>query len=324
MEMAAFTRKLNHIKGKTYPVEEIIEMPESGTYEGMLQHDNVDEATLRVYTGPGMTGNLIQAFALSTPTLSPWKREIRIHATEPTVYVCYETDGDTVEAEDVNLLQDEVARMQAEASAQERRLGDVKEGMEKSVQELRESYQEITEQEIDLLDEVVPEGGTGELSGLKEGSGRDGVVKIEGESAMPVPRGLVRYLSYKGLQHLYGRILARISKKVDKAEGKGLSTNDFTTVMKNKLDGIADRANLYIHPVTPGSRHIPAGGSAGDILRGDGDGRAHWEAFEPYEHDHDDAYLKKNAVTWADLAERAGEDAPGSEGEDTAGGGGGE
>ena len=41
---------------------------------------------------------------------------------------------------------------------------------------------------------------------------------------------------------------AAINNKVDKVTGKGLSTNDFTTTYKNKLDGIATGANKYTHP----------------------------------------------------------------------------
>ena len=40
-----------------------------------------------------------------------------------------------------------------------------------------------------------------------------------------------------------------ISGKVDKVNGKGLSTNDYTTTEKNKLAGIADNANNYSLPV---------------------------------------------------------------------------
>ena len=39
-----------------------------------------------------------------------------------------------------------------------------------------------------------------------------------------------------------------LGKKVDKEDGKGLSTNDYTTEEKNKLAGIADGANNYTHP----------------------------------------------------------------------------
>ena len=41
-----------------------------------------------------------------------------------------------------------------------------------------------------------------------------------------------------------------LSGKVDKVEGKDLSTNDYTTAEKNKLAGIAAGANNYVHPAT--------------------------------------------------------------------------
>lgn len=41
---------------------------------------------------------------------------------------------------------------------------------------------------------------------------------------------------------------ADLSGKVDKVEGKGLSTNDFTDAEKKKLDNIAEGANNYTHP----------------------------------------------------------------------------
>lgn len=42
------------------------------------------------------------------------------------------------------------------------------------------------------------------------------------------------------------RIAALESGKVDKVEGKGLSSNDFTNTYKTKLDGIAAQANKTI------------------------------------------------------------------------------
>ena len=43
-------------------------------------------------------------------------------------------------------------------------------------------------------------------------------------------------------------VSTQIGKKVDKVDGKGLSTNDYTTEEKKKLDGIAAGANNYTHP----------------------------------------------------------------------------
>ena len=43
-----------------------------------------------------------------------------------------------------------------------------------------------------------------------------------------------------------------------------------------KLDNIADNANNYVHPTTSGNKHIPSGGSSGQILRWLEDGTAIW------------------------------------------------
>ena len=50
------------------------------------------------------------------------------------------------------------------------------------------------------------------------------------------------------LKDLLTKINALLDKKVDKVDGKGLSTNDYTTDEKNKLNGIAAGANKYTHP----------------------------------------------------------------------------
>ena len=71
--------------------------------------------------------------------------------------------------------------------------------------------------------------------------------------------------------------VAKIANKVDKVEGKQLSTEDYTTAEKTKLRGIADNANNYTHPTTAGNKHIPAGGTPGQILVNTGDGTAEWQ-----------------------------------------------
>ena len=47
---------------------------------------------------------------------------------------------------------------------------------------------------------------------------------------------------------------------------------------KKKLDGVAASANAYTHPTTSGNKHIPSGGSSGQILRWSADGTAAWGA----------------------------------------------
>lgn len=51
-----------------------------------------------------------------------------------------------------------------------------------------------------------------------------------------------------------------------------------TAAMVTKLNGIATGANNYTHPTTTGNKHIPAGGSSGQILRWSADGTAVWGA----------------------------------------------
>ncbi len=127
MNIVKFSEKLNKIEGNIYVVEEKVELT-GGAYNAPLQHDNINPSTLSVYTGPKLTGDKIQSYVLSTPSLTPWKRTIRIYADVPTVYISYEAEGDTVEAEDVNRLQEEITCTQeavneeitrAEASEQE-------------------------------------------------------------------------------------------------------------------------------------------------------------------------------------------------------------
>ena len=61
------------------------------------------------------------------------------------------------------------------------------------------------------------------------------------------------------------------------------SANGFISASdKSKLDGIATNANNYVHPTTSGNKHIPSGGSSGQILRWSTDGTAVWGA----ENDH--------------------------------------
>lgn len=56
----------------------------------------------------------------------------------------------------------------------------------------------------------------------------------------------MKYLSYEGLAHLKLLIQNALNLKVDKEDGKGLSTNDYTTEEKTKLAGIEDGATKTI------------------------------------------------------------------------------
>ena len=52
------------------------------------------------------------------------------------------------------------------------------------------------------------------------------------------------FLNEIGLERLWTHILSLVGKKVDKIEGKGLSTNDYTTNEKDKLSSISAGAEV--------------------------------------------------------------------------------
>lgn len=56
---------------------------------------------------------------------------------------------------------------------------------------------------------------------------------------------MAKFLDQNGLLYLWQKI---VNKFVVKETGKGLSTNDFTTELKNKLDGIAAGAQVNVKP----------------------------------------------------------------------------
>ena len=91
-----------------------------------------------------------------------------------------------------------------------------------------------------------------------------------------------------------------MANKVDKVEGKGLSTNDFTDYYKAKLDlGVGDGAfvekssingnilvngeeiTVYEHPTADGWMHLPSGGKAGQFLAKGANNTAAWVDVVP-------------------------------------------
>lgn len=56
----------------------------------------------------------------------------------------------------------------------------------------------------------------------------------------------MNFLDKTGLAHLWTHIMTKLNTKVDKVDGKSLSTNDYTDAEKEKLAGIAEGANKTI------------------------------------------------------------------------------
>ena len=103
----------------------------------------------------------------------------------------------------------------------------------------------------------LPTAGSG-LGGVKTTSS---VSNASGYTACPIIGGVVYY---KDTNTTYSAV-------TQSANGLMLASD------KKKLDGIAANANNYVHPTSSGNKHIPAGGSAGQILGYSSDGTAAWQ-----------------------------------------------
>ena len=61
-----------------------------------------------------------------------------------------------------------------------------------------------------------------------------------------MPTTTVKYLDDNGLTYYHSKIKTLLNGKVDTVAGKGLSANDFTNTLKNKLDNIAAGAQVNV------------------------------------------------------------------------------
>lgn len=104
---------------------------------------------------------------------------------------------------------------------------------------------------------VLPIAGKGTLGGVKTTSD---VASAAGYTPVPIIDG-VPY--YKDTDTTY-------------ADATQSAHGLMTAADKKKLDGVAAGANNYSHPTTPGNKHIPAGGAAGQVLAWASDGTAQW------------------------------------------------
>lgn len=415
MEISTFYEKLNKVNGNIYVIEEEIHLVD-GVYEAELQHDNINTDTLSVWTGPKLTGERLETYTLSTPSLAPWKRIVRVYADVPVVYISYETDGDTVEGDDINRVQSAIVATQealnteeSRALGAEKRLTDDQqaESNRAKQEEIRLSGRINAETErAQAAETVLQDNLSGEVSRAKEAEeanraaitaeanraqaaettlqenidGHTDAVNLEIQSlqaadaaldekkanAADVNRELGnRYTKdqvytkaevLKKIEDLIGAapdtldtfreiadalgndpnfattIMTALGGKVDKVAGKQLSSNDYTDgekanladanskkhthgnksvldklteillnnwtdaynkrhehgnktvidkitqTMLDKLAGIAEGANKYVHPITAGNKHIPSGGASGQFLKWSDDGTAVWAA----------------------------------------------
>lgn len=378
MQVSTFYEKLNKVDGNIYVVEEEIHLT-NGVYEAELQHDNINEATFAVFTGPKLTGTRLETYTLSTPSLAPWKRIVRVYADVPVAYISYETDGDTVEGDDINRVQAAVVEMQkalnteearalsaemelngridtevkraedaeltlrndltaevTRAKAAEKSIGDAvnteksrataaEEAIRNTIGINKPNWDDkYTRNEVDnkfsALETAVdwkeavstyadlattyPHPDDGWTVNVKDTNYTyrwSGTAWIA-ISANAIPKatqsvdGLLskedktRYDDTYSKRHTHGNkstldkltetLLTNWSDAYNKRHEHGNKTvlDKITQTMLDKLAGIAEGANKYVHPTTSGNKHIPSGGTSGQILRWSADGTAAWGA----------------------------------------------
>lgn len=228
MELSKFIEKFNKIEGNSYTFEEEVTLT-NGVYIGYLEHDNVVKESISIYTGSGLTGTKIKNYFLSSPSLAPWRYQIKIYETDiEKVYVSYETTGDQVEADDINLLQDELVRTQEAINLEENRAVNKETEIENNLNNYKEKVTEelsnrYTKDEVlrkieDLIGNAPETLDT--LKELADALGND--------------------------PNFATTIINLLGSKVDKEEGKGLSTNDYTDEEKQKLKSAYNNRIPYI------------------------------------------------------------------------------
>jgi len=103
-----FVEKLNKKQEGFYVIEEDKDI-QDGKWEGYLEHDNVNRESIVIYTGPNFTGTKVDNFFISTPSETPWKTHLKVFSNSEKIYINYESQGDQVEAEDINQVQNALA-----------------------------------------------------------------------------------------------------------------------------------------------------------------------------------------------------------------------
>lgn len=237
-----FIEKLNKIENNTYVIEEEVTLKD-GVYEGYLEHDNVSVSSINVYSGKKLTGEKIDNFILSIPSKTPWKKIIKIFSTDYQVlYITYETQGDTVEADDINIIQESIVKTQTEVERY-KKVNDIE------VNKLKEKTEELEVSKADKTyvdTELNKKYNKSEVYTKSETDNRIQAVVAAAPEALDTLKEIADSLNNDA--DFAGTMTKELSKKVDKIDGKQLSTEDYTTLEKNKLAGVSEGANNYVHP----------------------------------------------------------------------------
>ncbi|MBU5440282.1 hypothetical protein KQI42_20005 [Tissierella sp. MSJ-40] len=238
-----FVEKLNKKPSGVYIIEEEKVITE-GKWEGFLDHDNVNHQSISIYTGSKYTGEKVENFFISTPSETPWKTHLKIFSNSEKVYVTYETTGDQVEAEDINELQEAIVDTS-------NNLNDYKDSNNREIKQLKNR---ATTLENNKANKTYVDTELNKKANKDNVFTKEEVLQKIQEIIGAAPEALDTLeklaTALDNDPNFATNIINLLSTKVDKEQGKGLSTEDYTTEEKQKLLGIEAEANKYIHPAT--------------------------------------------------------------------------
>ena len=238
-----FVEKLNKKQEGTYVIEEE-KVIVDGKWEGYLDHDNVNHDSITIYTGPDFTGEKVENYFISTPAETPWKTHLKVFSKSDVVYIIYETVGDQVEAEDINLVQNTIAdTIEDLINHKTVTNADISDLKDKTT-----NLEEIKANTTYVDTELNKKYNKNEVFNKEEVLQKIQDLIGVAPDALDTLEELARALDND--PDFATNIIKLLSTKVDKVEGKGLSDENYTLVEKQKLAGMEQGANKYIHPVT--------------------------------------------------------------------------
>lgn len=244
MKVSQFNEKLNKVDGVVHVIEEEVTLTD-GMYEAELKHDNINTATFAVYTGSKLTGERINSYVLSTPSLTPWKKIVRVSAETDKVFLTYETDGDTVEADDYNQLQAAVTETQEALNEEIERAGQAELDMSSSLDEEvgRAMAKEAQlEKSLDANIKTVNEGLENRYVKEQVYTKEEVMERLQ-QLIGDAPKGLSTIAEIAAAldndSKFASTVMYLLDGKVDKVKGKELSTNDYSDKEKDLLAAVS-------------------------------------------------------------------------------------
>ncbi|MBN1079260.1 hypothetical protein [Clostridium botulinum] len=334
MKITKFTEKLNKLDKNIYVIEEEVTLI-NGIYEAELQHDNVNKNSLSVYTGKKLTGEKINTYTLSTPSLTPWKTIIKIFSSLNQVYITYETIGDTAEADDINNLQyainftqkelnKEIDRAKAKENSIDDNINNYKTTNNAEIQGLKAKDIDLDNKKanLDYVNIELNKRYTKDQTFTK-----DEVLKKIQDLIGTAPDTLD---TFKEIADALGNdpnfattIMNELSSKVDKVAGKSLSTNDYDNTEKTKLadvhakkhehnnkniidkitQNLLDSWNTVTSKAEKNHTHTKNQITNMPTKLSDFENDMGYIDTIDYSksHNHDDRYIKKSGCTWGDV-----------------------